>query len=351
MNCSQVQDILSAYIDDVLDDQEKPKVEEHIGTCAICRQELTDLQHTVRILRSLGEVSPPHDFSRQLICRLKQQVSADTEAKQPAGKSRYAISGVWRQIAAAVLILGFGVGAGLYSLYTGGFMAGGLKSSSTTPVEAPGQVALTQKSSPETTENADDYKIPNGDTSAETGLTSDGKDRQSKTSVQDTRSDTVVEAEVYVESTGQPSVEGSPPVGSPPLEMIQGPGTALDPPETRVRAAQITEPAGEQDDREQSASTADSGQIGDLNGSQDKSSALLKSDNVVDSGARKSETNDLKIAAAEKQDVPVLKGQNASGDGQESIQSGDAGWLIPSALAAALTILSGAACWFFRKRR
>jgi len=115
MNCSQIQEMLSAYIDDFLDDFEKAEVEKHIQTCAICQQELIDLRHTVSLLRSLGEVCIPEDFHKQLMERIDKGPPADMVNKHKAVKPRYMKSGIWMQIAAAVLIMGIGVGAWAYS--------------------------------------------------------------------------------------------------------------------------------------------------------------------------------------------------------------------------------------------
>lgn len=147
MNCSQIQEMLSAYIDDFLDEFETAEVEKHVQTCAICQQELTDLRHTVSLLRSLGEVSPPENFHRQLMERIDKDTSADMANKHRAVKPRYKRSGVWMHIAAAVLILGVGVGAWAYG-ENGPLHSYGISSAPDSRAKSEQRVALTEKSKP-----------------------------------------------------------------------------------------------------------------------------------------------------------------------------------------------------------
>lgn len=117
MQCSEIREILSAYIDEVLDDLEKKEVENHIRTCSQCLQELTDLQKTVQLLQSLGEVTPPEGFRdawREKLAKEPKPVGGViSRAKLKLGQI---LSGHKRQLVAAVIIVGLGIGAGVYSL-------------------------------------------------------------------------------------------------------------------------------------------------------------------------------------------------------------------------------------------
>ncbi len=125
MQCSEIREMLSAYIDDVLDRRSKAAVEDHLGTCRACFQELTDLQETVKLLRSLGEVAPPAGFREQLTGRLSAEPGPVTSEPAPAGfggeagwrkKVRRLVAGPWKYVAAAVIIVGLGVSIGVYNL-------------------------------------------------------------------------------------------------------------------------------------------------------------------------------------------------------------------------------------------
>jgi len=71
MDCDEIKESLSAYVDDVLDAESKAVVEEHLSTCKDCQQELVSLQALVRELGSLESVEPPKDFLDQLHERME----------------------------------------------------------------------------------------------------------------------------------------------------------------------------------------------------------------------------------------------------------------------------------------
>ncbi|GAW92405.1 DUF4349 domain-containing protein [Calderihabitans maritimus] len=70
MKCEQIQELLSPYLDGVLEDETKAKVEEHLQHCSFCREELESLQATLNILHSLDQLTPPADFRSGLKKRL-----------------------------------------------------------------------------------------------------------------------------------------------------------------------------------------------------------------------------------------------------------------------------------------
>lgn len=66
--CEEIQDLLSQYIDDYLNPEEKNHVDEHLKNCPICRLELANLKETVSILSNLGEddLIPPASLRREI---------------------------------------------------------------------------------------------------------------------------------------------------------------------------------------------------------------------------------------------------------------------------------------------
>ena len=72
MGCEEIKERLSEYVDDLLDEESKVKVEEHLLTCHGCRQELSSLKALVHELGSLKPVEPPRDFLEQIHERLEQ---------------------------------------------------------------------------------------------------------------------------------------------------------------------------------------------------------------------------------------------------------------------------------------
>jgi|GEM_PF-2419960 len=117
MQCGEINEMFSAYIDDMLDQNEKKAVEEHVLECGRCSRELADLQETVRLLRSLGELMPPEGFAGQVRTRLEMEEWAVAEAgKSWKNRLLYLTRGPRKQLAAAVIIIGLGIAMGVYNL-------------------------------------------------------------------------------------------------------------------------------------------------------------------------------------------------------------------------------------------
>ncbi len=72
MNCRQVKENLSAYLDGMLDENEQAEVKKHLEGCSECLKEYEALKKTVAVLSSLEELIPPADFRRKLRKRLEQ---------------------------------------------------------------------------------------------------------------------------------------------------------------------------------------------------------------------------------------------------------------------------------------
>ena len=66
MNCPEVQEILSDYLDDRLAPSQASLLKEHLGTCAACRQEWEALRSTVALIGSVEEIKTSPDFLAQV---------------------------------------------------------------------------------------------------------------------------------------------------------------------------------------------------------------------------------------------------------------------------------------------
>ncbi|MDD4048947.1 MAG: zf-HC2 domain-containing protein, partial [Clostridia bacterium] len=75
MNCKEVQENLSAYLDNILSAEEMILVQRHLDECNDCREELKILQETVEKLSSLEEKIPPISFRQELFKKLEQSTS------------------------------------------------------------------------------------------------------------------------------------------------------------------------------------------------------------------------------------------------------------------------------------
>jgi|GEM_PF-6371286 len=102
MNCSDVRDLLSAYLDNVLDPDENQQVADHLGACPHCREELQTLRETISLLHSLGEVEPPPDFHQKLHARLQTVTPAAAPGKA-AWLARFGKAG-WLSVGVAAAV-------------------------------------------------------------------------------------------------------------------------------------------------------------------------------------------------------------------------------------------------------
>lgn len=77
-NCSDFQEVISLYIDDCLDADEKDALLKHIENCPECREELQSLQEIVGMFNSLSEeeLIPPGSFRRELRKKLEKEQKA-----------------------------------------------------------------------------------------------------------------------------------------------------------------------------------------------------------------------------------------------------------------------------------
>ena len=75
MNCREVQENLSLYLDQELSEEEISAVKSHLDNCLACREELASLRETISLLSSLEEVIPPASFRRDLYAKLENSVS------------------------------------------------------------------------------------------------------------------------------------------------------------------------------------------------------------------------------------------------------------------------------------
>lgn len=72
MQCQEVRQLLSAYMDDRLETIQKQEVSDHLQECDACGAEFAELQRAMGLLRQLPELSPPPEFRTSL----KKQISS-----------------------------------------------------------------------------------------------------------------------------------------------------------------------------------------------------------------------------------------------------------------------------------
>jgi len=73
MDCSEIRNLLSEYLDDALDAKAKALTDEHLLACPACREELDSLKTLVKGIGAIESVKAPADFLDQLHIRIERR--------------------------------------------------------------------------------------------------------------------------------------------------------------------------------------------------------------------------------------------------------------------------------------
>lgn len=113
MKCIEIRELLSLYIDNMLDENQVREVEEHLSSCDACRKEYNELKEIFELLGQAEMIPVPDEFSFRLKKALKEEkqkmIDEGLIVKQPKKKNR------WRIITSIAAL--FAVGILSYSLY------------------------------------------------------------------------------------------------------------------------------------------------------------------------------------------------------------------------------------------
>ena len=111
MNCNEICDKLSLYIDNELGDEEMRQMEEHIKSCVNCQKELEEYENLISVLQSLPEEEPPEGYCARLHEKLLEN-GPQLETRKEASKIKKINRFKWMKYGsiAAALVLVFLVG-------------------------------------------------------------------------------------------------------------------------------------------------------------------------------------------------------------------------------------------------
>lgn len=86
MTCEELQNAISAYVDDELTTNARAACDEHFASCPVCRVELAETKMMARNLASLSRPAPPATLARQISDRLNTErvVLAQSAPRVPA---------------------------------------------------------------------------------------------------------------------------------------------------------------------------------------------------------------------------------------------------------------------------
>ncbi|MBM7855819.1 anti-sigma factor RsiW [Desulfohalotomaculum tongense] len=121
MNCQDVSDNLSAYLDDELSKEEARHIAEHLLVCHHCRTQWEELKRASSLLRHMPEVVPPPQFRSSLREKLYSMPKPAVGSENKYGfweKVRKVAGSSWYKVAAVAAV--FGMTLGITSLWDGG---------------------------------------------------------------------------------------------------------------------------------------------------------------------------------------------------------------------------------------
>ena len=76
MECSDIQQRLSAYIEGNVSAEEEGLIEEHLKACQQCNESLADLKKTLEYVQNLEEIEPPPWLKQKVMARVRSEAEA-----------------------------------------------------------------------------------------------------------------------------------------------------------------------------------------------------------------------------------------------------------------------------------
>ncbi len=83
MECSNIQEKLSAYTESIVSSEEKLLIEEHLKSCQKCSKSLAELRKTVKYAQNLDEIEPPQWLTQKIMARVRSEVVATRFRAEP----------------------------------------------------------------------------------------------------------------------------------------------------------------------------------------------------------------------------------------------------------------------------
>lgn len=88
MDCNKVVELLSEYIDGMLDQDQKAEVEKHLNTCSKCSEEFEMLQSIINGCHQIDEIDLPDEFHQKLHDRIIEENASRVKFAIPKRISR-----------------------------------------------------------------------------------------------------------------------------------------------------------------------------------------------------------------------------------------------------------------------
>ena len=73
LNCDSIRELFTGFIDDVLNEEEKDTIKNHLASCSPCSTKLKEIMQTITLVHNLSEVDPPPWFTQKIMSQIKQE--------------------------------------------------------------------------------------------------------------------------------------------------------------------------------------------------------------------------------------------------------------------------------------
>lgn len=113
MKCTEIRELLSLYIDNMLDENQVREVEEHLSSCDACRKEYNELKEIMELIGQAEMIPVPDEFSfrmKKALREEKQKMIDEGLIARPLKKKKQ-----WRIITSIAAV--FAVGVISFSIY------------------------------------------------------------------------------------------------------------------------------------------------------------------------------------------------------------------------------------------
>ena len=77
MQCNNIQEKLSAYIDGDISSEEKMLIDEHLKSCQQCNETLAEMTKTTEYVRNLADIEPPAWLTQKIMTKIRSEAGRE----------------------------------------------------------------------------------------------------------------------------------------------------------------------------------------------------------------------------------------------------------------------------------
>ena len=89
MNCDEIRELISLYIDNNLEEEQMIEIEKHLLVCDACKKEFEEIVLVINGMKNLTEVEIPAQFDSRLREELKKEAESSRKADKKNKRIRY----------------------------------------------------------------------------------------------------------------------------------------------------------------------------------------------------------------------------------------------------------------------